>query len=84
MASEGRGGEEGRLDGGSSQIEAALLAERRIARDDGFPDPAPRHFTSDDFFGVGQRSRELSTQSNEQRTEVFEVPRRCRRRDQKP
>jgi hypothetical protein len=43
---------------------------RRVA-DDGLPDPEPWHFIGDDFFGVRQRSRKLSAQSNQQRAEVF-------------
>jgi len=60
-----------RRDGGRKQIEAALFAERSIARDDGLSDPEPRHLISDDFFGVGQRARKLSAQSHQQRSEVF-------------
>src|SRR5262249_35336648 len=68
----GRGNVVGmRLDGGRRSIEAALLAERSIARDDGLSDPEPRQFIGDDFFGVRQRARELSAQSNQQRAEVF-------------
>jgi len=48
-----------------------LLGERCIARDDGFSDPEPWHIIGDDFFGVGQRPRELRAQSNQQRAEVF-------------
>jgi hypothetical protein len=48
-----------------------LLAERCIARDDGFSDPEAWHFIGDDFFGVRQRARELSAQSNHQRAERF-------------
>ena len=71
----GRGNVAGmRLDGGRRQIEAALLAERRIARDDGLSDPEPRHVVGDDFFGVSQRARKLGAQSNQQRTKAFRSP----------
>jgi hypothetical protein len=59
------------LDGGRCQIETALLAERCITRDDGFSDPEPRHFVGDDFLGVRQSARELSTQSNQQGAELL-------------
>ena len=52
-------------------MEAALLAECCVARDDRFSDPEPRHLVGDDFFGVGQRARKLSAQSNQQRAEVL-------------
>ena len=48
-----------------------MLGERCIARDDGFSDPEPRHIVGDDFFGVRQRARKLSAQSNQQRAEFF-------------
>jgi len=48
-----------------------LFTERGITRDDGLSDPEPWHFVGDDFFGVRQRARQLSAQSNQQRTEVF-------------
>ena len=48
-----------------------MLTERCITRDDGFSDPEPWHFIGDDFFGVRQRARKLSAQSNQQRAEVF-------------
>jgi hypothetical protein len=60
-----------RLDGGRRQIEAALLTERCITRDDRFSDPEPWHFIGDNFFGVRQRARKLSAQSNQQGSEVF-------------
>lgn len=60
-----------RRDGGRKQIEAALLAERSIPRDDGFSDPEPRHLIGNDFFGVRQSTRKLSAQLNQQRPEFF-------------
>jgi len=42
------------------QIEAALLSEGSIPRDDRFSDPKPRHFVFDDFFCVGQCRGKLS------------------------
>ena len=63
-----------RLDGGRREIEATLLAERCVARDDGFSNPESRHLIGDDFFSVRQGARELSAQSNEQRAQVFRSP----------
>jgi hypothetical protein len=60
-----------RLDGGSCQIETALLAERCITRDDGLSDPEPRHLIGDDFLGVRQSACECGTQSNQQGAELL-------------
>lgn len=59
------------LDGGGGEIEAALFAEGCVARDDGFSDFEAGDFVGDDFFGVGERFREFSAQSNQQGAEVF-------------
>ena len=48
-----------------------MLTKGCITRDDGFSDSEARHFIGDDFFGVRQRARKLSAQSNQQRAEVF-------------
>ena len=53
------------------QIEAALLAERRIAGDDGSSDAEARHLVGDDLLGVGQLGCKLNAQSNQQRAKVF-------------
>ena len=60
-----------RLDGGRDYIEATLLTECCITRDDGSSDPEPWHFVGNDFFGVRQRARKLSAQLSQQRAEVF-------------
>lgn len=68
----GRGNVAGmRFDGGRSEIKTTLLAESCIARDDGLPDPEPRHVVGDDFFGVRQRARKLGAQSIQQGAEVL-------------
>lgn len=50
------------LDGGRREIEAALLAERGVARDDRFSDPDARHLVGDDFLGVGECAGKLGAQ----------------------
>ena len=60
-----------RLDSRRRNVEAALLTERCIARNDGFFIPEPWHVVGDNFLYIWQCKRELRAQVHQKRSEVI-------------